>query len=80
KQFIQLGIVGYSEFQLTNDSGTGVTAANLDAKDSVHALGGEFGLILPTKKLNFMVRVLPEYGAHSRTQGVTIAMAIVKSF
>ena len=80
KQLIQLGIVGYSEFQLTNDSGTGVTPANLDAKDRVHAVGGEFGLILPTKKLNFMVRVLPEYGAHSRTQGVTIALAISKSF
>jgi hypothetical protein len=80
KQLIQVGLVGYSEFQLTDDSGTGVTAFNRRAKDRVNALGGEFGLIAPAKKLNFMVRVMPEYGAYSRTQGVTVVVALGKSF
>jgi hypothetical protein len=80
KRLIQLGLVGYSEFQLTDDTGAGVMPPNLGNKDSVHALGGEFDYILPMKKLNFMLRVLPEYGARSRTQGVTIVAGFGKTF
>lgn len=80
KQLLQFGIVGYSEFQLTDDTGTGVTALNLGAKDRVHAVGPEFGVILPTKKFNFLVRVLPEYSARSHTQGLTLVVAFGKTF
>lgn len=80
KKLIQVGIVGYSQFQLTDDSGTGVVPPNLGNKDSVHALGGEVGVILPVKKLNFVFRALPEYGARSRTQGVTIVIGFGKTF
>lgn len=80
KQLIQIGAVGYAEFQLTRDSGTGVPILTVDNKDRVFALGGEFGVILPTKKFNFMARVLPEFGARNRTQGVTVVFAIGKSF
>jgi len=79
-QLLQFGIVGYSQFQLTIDSGSGVSATNLGAKDRVHAIGPEFGVILPAKKFNFLVRVLPEYGARSRTQGLTLVVAVGKSF
>lgn len=80
KQLIQFGVVGYSEFQLTNDSGTAVPALTAGNKDRVFAIGPEFGVILPTKKFNFMARVLPEFGARNRTQGVTVVLAIGKSF
>jgi hypothetical protein len=80
KQLYQFGIVGYSEFQLSKDTGAAVTPLNLDAKDRVHALGPEFGVILPTKKFNFSVRVLPEFAARSRTQGVTVVMSFGKTF
>jgi hypothetical protein len=80
KQLIQFGVVGYSEFQLTNDSGTAVPALTANNKDRVFAIGPEFGVILPTKKFNFMARVLPEFGARNRTQGVTVVFAIGKSF
>lgn len=79
-QLLQFGIVGYSQFQLTDDTGSGVVLANLGNKDRVHAIGPEFGVILPAKKFNFMVRVLPEYGARSRTQGVTVVFAAGKTF
>jgi len=46
----------------------------------VFAIGPEFGLILPTKKLNFTVRALPEFGARNRTQGVTLVLGLGKSF
>ena len=80
KQLIQLGVVGYSEFQLTNDSGTAVPVLTANNKDRVFAVGPEFGVILPTKKFNFMARVLPEFGARNRSQGVTVVFAIGKSF
>lgn len=80
QQLIQFGAVGYAEFQLTRDSGTGVPALTADNKDRVFAIGPEFGLILPTRKFNFLVRVLPEFGTRNRTQGVTVVFAAVKSF
>ena len=80
KQLLQFGVIGYSEFQLTNDSGTAVPALTANNKDRVFAIGPEFGVILPAKKFNFLARVLPEFGARNRTQGVTVVFAIGKSF
>ncbi len=80
QHLIQLGLVGYAEFQLTKDSGSGVPALTANNKDRVFAIGPEFGVILPKQKFNFMMRVLPEFGARNRTQGVTFVMAIGKSF
>jgi hypothetical protein len=80
KQLIQFGLVGYAEFQLTNDSGAAVSPLTANNKDRVFAIGPEFGVILPTKKFNFMVRLLPEFGARNRTQGVTVLLGIGKSF
>jgi len=80
KQLLQFGVVGYSEFQLTNDSGTAVAPINPGGKDQVHAIGPEFGVILPPKKFNFFIRVLPEYAARSRTRGTTLMIGFGKTF
>lgn len=80
KQLIQFGLAGYAEFQLANDSGTAVPALTAGNRDRVFAIGPEFGVILPTRKLNFLVRVLPEFAACNRTQGVTMVFALGKSF
>ena len=80
KQLIQLGAVGYAEFQLTNDSGSDVPAFNRGNKDRVFGLGGEFGMIWPASKFNLLVRVIPEFGVRSRTQGLTFVAAAGKSF
>jgi hypothetical protein len=80
KHLYQLGVVGYSGFQLTNDTGTAVPLLSRGVKDRVHAIGPEFGLILPAKKLNLLVRVLPEYEAHGRTQGLTFVFSLGKTF
>lgn len=80
KALLQVGAVGYAEFQLTNDSGSAVPVFTSDNKDRVFAIGPELGLILPTKKFNFLMRFLPEFGARNRTQGITMVFAIGKSF
>lgn len=79
-QIYQVGVVGYTQLQLTKDSGTDVVPFNEGAKDRVFAVGPEFDVILPKKKINIFVRVLPEFGARSRTQGVTVMMGIGKTF
>ena len=80
KQLLQFGAVGYAEFQLTNDSGSAVPVLTSNNKDRVFAIGPEFGVILPSKKFNFLVRVLPEFGARNHTQGVTVVLGVGKSF
>jgi len=80
KQLVQLGVVGYAQFQLTNDSGSAVPVLTANNKDRVFAVGPEIGVILPTKKFNFLARVLPEFGVRNRTQGVTVVLGIGKSF
>jgi hypothetical protein len=80
KQLLQLGAVGYGEFQLTDDTGADVTLTNLGSKDRVFGLGGEFGVIWPASKWNVLVPVIPEFGARSRTQGLTLTAALGKSF
>lgn len=79
-QVYQLGLVGYSQFQLSNDSGKDVLPFNVGAKDRVFAVGPEFDFIIPKHHFNVLVRVLPEFGARSRTQGVTLVFGVGKSF
>lgn len=80
KQLVQFGGVAYAEFQLSDDSGTAVPALTQHNKDRVFAIGPELGVIWPASKLNFLVRVLPEFGARNRTSGLTVVFAIGKSF
>ena len=79
-QIYQFGVVGYTQLQLTKDKGTDVVPFNVGAKDRVFAVGPEFDVILPKSKFNFFVRVLPEFAARSRTQGVTVMMGVGKTF
>ena len=79
-QIYQFGVVGYSQLQLTQDSGADVIPFNVGAKDRVFAVGPEFDVILPKNKINMFFRVLPEFGARSRTQGVTVMMGVGKTF
>jgi len=64
KQLIQFGGVAYAEVQLTDDLGTVVPLLTQHNKDRVFAIGPELAVIWPATQLNFLVRVLPEFGAH----------------
>jgi hypothetical protein len=80
KRVYQLGLTGYAVYQLTLDKGTAVVPPNLGNKDRVYAMGPEFGIKFPSKKFGITVRVMPEFGARSRTQGVTFLFNAGKSF
>jgi hypothetical protein len=73
-------VFGNTQLQLTKDSGADVVPFNVGAKDRVFAVGPEFDLILPKNKVNLFVRVEPEFGSRSRTQGVTVMVGAGKTF
>ena len=78
KQFsklLQVGLVGYDQWQVTSNSGFQGTGAPASVVPfySVHAIGFQTNLILPAKSLNFYFKYEPEYSAKARVEGTTIA-------
>lgn len=78
-QLLQLGVVGYDQWQVTADTGTvpiGGTSLTADASlipyYSVHSIGGQLNYILPTKNLVGFFKYYDEYLAYSHFQGTTI--------
>jgi hypothetical protein len=78
-QLLQLGLVGYDQWQITANGGTvpiGSTNVTIPASTlpyySVHAIGGQGTYILPMKNLAFYVKGYHEYTAYSHTVGTTI--------
>ncbi|MGD0444088.1 MAG: transporter [Edaphobacter sp.] len=73
-QLFQAGVIGYDQWQLTNNGG--LVAPNIPASAfpyySVHAIGFQTNYILPAKALNFYFKFEDEYRAFARPQGRTI--------
>ena len=81
-QLLQVGLVGYDQWQITANSGGTKTADWVDQLYcpastlpyySVHALGGQGTYILPMKNLTFFVKGYHEYTAYSHFVGTTIS-------
>jgi hypothetical protein len=82
-QLLQLGVVGYDQWQVTDNSGTapiGGTGLTVDASQipyySVYAAGGQASYILPTKNLVGFFKYYDEYLAYSHFQGNTIVFGL----
>jgi hypothetical protein len=76
-QLAQLGLVGYDQWQVTDNGGNyllaGVpVAASLVPYYSVHGIGGQLNYILPAKNLAFFLKGYDEYSAKARVEGRTI--------
>jgi hypothetical protein len=73
-----VGVAHYGQFKVTGDTGTGPIADRLLAgiKDRVFGIGGEFNLFLPKPTLLLGARVIPEFGARNRTQGLTVMLTV----
>ena len=68
-----LGLVGYSHWQLSNDSGAGVDY-DASVHDKVHALGLEVRLSRPKAGHFFCLRHLEEFSAIDRSEGNTTTL------
>jgi hypothetical protein len=76
-QLLQVGVVGYDQFQVSANGGTvtvgGIQVpASLIPSYSVHAVGGEISYILPAKHLVFLFKGYDEYRALARVEGRAI--------
>jgi len=77
-RLLQLGVVGYDQWQVTDNSGDYLKGgrsvpASLDPHYSMHSLGGQANFILPAKNVSLFLRYEHEYQAKARAQGRTIA-------
>ena len=77
-QITNFGLVYYGQFKVTADSGSGPIIDELLAgrKDRVFGVGLEGNIFLPKPKLLMGLRVLPEFGARNRTQGITFMLTL----
>jgi hypothetical protein len=80
-QLLQIGLVGYDQWQVTDNGGTvpvGPTNITFPASKlpwySVHAIGGQGTYVLPMKSLAFYVKGYHEYTAYSHFVGTTIVL------
>jgi hypothetical protein len=78
-QIITVGVVYYGQFKVTTDTGSGPLAQQLLAgrKDRVFGAGVEGSIYLPKPRILVDLRVVPEFGARNRTQGVTFLLTAV---
>jgi hypothetical protein len=76
-QLLQVGGIGYDQWQVTANSGTfSLASVILPASAlpyySVHAAGGQVTYIVPPKNLSFYFKYETEYISHSHTLGNTL--------
>jgi len=76
-RLLQLGLVGYDQWQVSSNSGTKTVAGipvsqSLVPYYSVHAIGVQSNFILPAKNLAFFFKYYDEYRALARVEGRTI--------
>jgi hypothetical protein len=77
-RLLQLGVVGYDQWQVSSNGGTVIVAGIPFAASripyySVHAIGFQFNFILPGPDVTLFLKYYDEYLAKARPQGRTIA-------
>jgi len=76
---VELGISGYSQWQVDNDSGSDVIDV-LNVKDEVHGIGGQVGLASVPWNASLTIRYLSEYDAEARFEGDLYVITLAKGF
>ncbi|HMD17087.1 MAG TPA: transporter [Terriglobales bacterium] len=80
-RLLQLGLVGYDQWQVSNNGGTiivgGISVpASILPYYSVHGIGFQSNFILPAKDLAAFFKYYDEYSAKARPQGRTIVFGL----
>lgn len=74
----EVGVVGYAQFQVTDDRGKDVAWDNVH--DRVFAVGPEIRFAIPEWKTLVELRTNIEFGAVDRTEGVMTSLNITRAF
>ena len=77
---LQLGLVGYGQWQTTDKSGPTITAAQAAAHYKVNALGFSANVILPARKVSLGVKYFREFENRSTFQGYSLQIAGAVTF
>lgn len=82
KKNIDIGLVGYYQQQVTDDSGPGVSALgfNRDLHDHVVALGPEISVFCPKLAIFASLRYEREFAAKDRPEGNLVVLTLTKRF
>ncbi len=78
-QNLDVGIAGYCHWQVTDDDGKDLTW-DREAHDQVYALGPEIAGLIPDYKLGLSFRMLFEFGAQDRSEGIVSTLTMTYSF
>ena len=71
-----IGLVYYTQTKVTSDFAGIATPLVEGRKDHVFGVGAEGSVFLPKPRLLLDLRVVPEFGAVNRTQGVTVVVTL----
>jgi hypothetical protein len=77
---LQLGLVGYGQWQTTDKHGPNITLEQAAARYKVNALGFAANAILPEKKVSFGVKYFHEFDCRSTFQGYTLQISGAVTF
>ena len=77
---LQLGLVGYEQWQTTNKSGPGVTPLQAGEHYRVNSLGFSSYVILPARKVNLGAKYFKEFSNKSTNQGYSLQIACAITF
>lgn len=75
-----VGIAGYCNWQVTDDSGSGADSNTKSDHGKVSAMGPEATVFLPPYKLQISLRTLFEYGAENGPEGNVTTLTFTKIF
>jgi hypothetical protein len=77
---LQLGLVGYSQWQTTAKSGPAITPEQAAARYRVNALGLGFNVVLPARKVSVGAKYYGELASKSTFQGYSVQIAMAIAF
>jgi hypothetical protein len=78
KLLLEVGVAGYSSWQITDDSGS--DARNPNVHDQVHAVGGQLGLTYVPWFASLNGHYFGEFAAQDRFQGQVFGVSAAKKF
>jgi len=72
---LQLGLVGYSQWQTTDKTGPSVTPEQAAAHYNVYSLGAAANALFPAKKVSVGLKYFQEFASKSTFQGYTLQIS-----
>ena len=77
---LQLGLIGYGQWQTTDKTGPATSAEQSGARYAVNALGFAASVALPARKVSLGLKYFKEFSTRSTYQGYTLHISGAVAF